>query len=366
MTFNMPFSEYTFSISPITPVHIGSGEPIEPFRYKLFKDEDGVPSLAVLDLDKLFDSLSDRDRRALNTKLDSCNYVALRKFIHDIADESEHSICTLEVTEDAWNTLLKSVDKVDREGGVHLHIRNPISGEPYIPGSSLKGSIRTALINYWANKAPGNKVKVDDRFDRRSSANFEARVMGNQKQDMLKDPLICLNVPDIPMDEYATYISGVEIVRPKLARSRDREESNAKILIFREVTWTNSDDENQVFSTKIRLADQNFASKRALPKSITPEEICTACNSFYIPNLESEVKRFEVSADCLDALQDAKQIVCENPKQKAIIRVGRHSHFENVTIKGQSTTPKKGAGKSRTYVDGFFPLGWALIEFAEA
>ena len=357
--------------TPVTPVHIGSGDAIEPYRYKLFKDDDNVPSLSLLNLDSFFDSLSDRDKRVLVTKIDSCDYVALRKFIHENADQAEHGICSIEVTEHSWNELKKSLDDRRRISEIQLHIRNPISGEPYIPGSSLKGSIRTALINYWAGKTPGNSVKFDSNLDKKTSANFEARVMGNidprnRRQDMLKDPFIGLNIPDIHLDEFSTFISEVEIVKPKITQNRSRGNEKAKILIYRELTWSKADDVELAFSTKVRFAEQNLILKRQLPKCITPKEICTACNSFYIPNLESEVEKFEVADYCLDALKDAKQIVSENPHQKAIIRLGRHSHFENVTIKGHTKAPKRGAGKSRTYVDGYIPMGWAMIEFIQA
>ena len=109
------------------------------------------------------------------------------------------------------------------------------------------------------------------------------------------------------------------------------------------------------------LLDKNIMGVDALKQEITPDLIIEACNNFYIQNLKSEVNKYGKTI-----LPIAKDIISSNlssmNKNQFLIRLGRHSHFENMvmTHHPNMVEPDKGYGGTRSYAGGRFPMGWAI------
>ncbi len=136
-----------YEIEVISPVHIGSGGTISPIEYVV---ED---NFYRADMDRLFeDERFDTDGFIEDAKAGA---FYLGRFAPGVA--KEHVRYALEITPSARTNLQQLIGRLSRSSEVREHIKT--KDEAYIPGSSVKGAIRTAIL-WWVLKNDA------DRFDR--------------------------------------------------------------------------------------------------------------------------------------------------------------------------------------------------------
>ncbi len=136
----------------ITPVHIGSGQSISPFGY--FIDQERG-NFNFLNLDSLFrDPGFSRYREEFIKKAASARYIG--EIIQDHNLLKKHILYSVPSTYEA-----RSGNPIENNIEIKLFIKS--AGRPYIPGSSLKGSIVTALIYYALKElcAAGKKGEIE-------------------------------------------------------------------------------------------------------------------------------------------------------------------------------------------------------------
>lgn len=128
---------YDLTVEAITPLHIGSGETLlRDYDFVIHDDE-----FIVLDIDRVYGRLFDRSPEErweglANTRLEN---------VMSAADAKDPRLLRY--------PRMQLATGVEGEGfdDVHACIRMP-NGEPYLPGSSLKGAIRTAFATGSAAK----------------------------------------------------------------------------------------------------------------------------------------------------------------------------------------------------------------------
>ena len=136
-----------YEIEVISPVHIGSGGTISPIEYVV---ED---NFYRVDMDRLFeDERFDTDGFIEDAKAGA---FYLGRFAPGVA--KEHVRYALDISESARTNLQGLIGRLSRSSEVREHIKT--KDEAYIPGSSIKGAIRTAIL-WWVLKNDA------DRFDR--------------------------------------------------------------------------------------------------------------------------------------------------------------------------------------------------------
>lgn len=114
-----------YKIEILSPLHIGNGNEIPPVEYVMDK------RFYRIDMESLFrDEKFDVDSFIENAKFDS---FYLGEFYKDVA--MKHILYSMEMSDD-----------VKAKSNVREFIKT--GGKPYIPGSSIKGAIRTALMWY--------------------------------------------------------------------------------------------------------------------------------------------------------------------------------------------------------------------------
>ena len=153
------YKTFKFTLRTMAPVHIGSGEKYTSREFIYENDSFYFPdmgkfyaSMVAKGLDRKFEAfLMEHGKRAVNNRLVSFTYdnrIKDRNFGGYKIKESDY-----ENDKSSLGTL-NEISKIVRDG----------FGQPYIPGSSLKGAIRTILLNShpeWkeANFATGRKGK---------------------------------------------------------------------------------------------------------------------------------------------------------------------------------------------------------------
>lgn len=373
MTRPVHFERYRLRLEPLSPIHVGSGEAIEPHEYVLEPRGDGGV-LSVLDMPALLADLGDRERASLMEAVDSGRLTEVRRWIQDHADPKRHARCRVSVAPGVFGAIRQHIDDPRRAGEIELLTRDAASGLAILPGSSIKGAVRTAIVDTLAREDSdqGKLLAVCNRGGRRAGANFEAAALGHAEErdgppfaNLNRDPLRQVAFSDLSLPHDSSYITQVKI----LGRAGDiRETDPSRIVMYREVTRSSVLGQEVVFDGECRffpgLNDRNvMGSDKVLPRPINVAELCRCCNAFYRPRLEREAKTF-MDEQWRDRLLQELQPLVDDDRRTCLIRLGRHSHFECVTVGAPfHKRPKKGFGKTRSYDRGVLPLGWARLTF---
>ncbi|HLC14932.1 MAG TPA: type III-A CRISPR-associated RAMP protein Csm5, partial [Thermodesulfovibrionia bacterium] len=134
---------YQVRLHLLSPVHIGTQEELDPFSYVIHNN-----TLYLIDLTKWIEHY--HNPKEIHKMMDSNNFASVRTFIARHFDNPEAVLCA--VATDSLK-LIDDYDKAIKESNpinqviVNPMTRNSVSQEAYVPGSSIKGAIRTAIAN---------------------------------------------------------------------------------------------------------------------------------------------------------------------------------------------------------------------------
>ena len=152
------FKSYGVNLHILSPIHIGAGQELDPFSYIIRND-----TLLLFDLIKWMEGYT--QKQELNEMMDSEDFIALRAYIANNFDDDSAILGSIPVkSATVIATYRKAIkDKIsENQAIVNFMTRNEITGTPYIPGSSIKGAMRTAIANRFvaaAGVTKNNKKK---------------------------------------------------------------------------------------------------------------------------------------------------------------------------------------------------------------
>lgn len=363
------------AISTLSPVHIGCDEVYEPSGFVI---HDGL--LHVLNPADLATALTDKEHRQLAALADQREPIgALQRFFRDAAARFAE-LARQQVTvapELAHEYTVKAGRPTQRDPNGEATYNSfqfarsayrPFDGTPYLPGSSLKGSIRTA----WLNRLNDGAAPPDRRA---SSRSLEERLLGYTAGKFENDPFRHLALADAhPEDDSTPPPTRVLYAISKKKRPpRDGERGSPELTVFLE---TIPESMPAAFHGEMRLDNEKMRWN----------SLCDACNDFYRPQLEGELQHPVLSAP-LDA--DWARLIYRllgnelgeliQARQGFLLRVGRHSGAESVTLDGwrsikimrpdgqrpeyrPNTTEKRYASLTRSGDGGLLPFGWLWVD----
>ena len=375
MTVNAHFERYRLKLFPLSPIHVGSGTFVEPFEYDVDSHPE-LPQLLIYNLDQLLSHFQPRQRQEFD-RLCGGDFYPLRVWLRK-QFRTEDLRLRLALSGTAAQDLAQTLNDRNRTGVIELLPRNPLTEQAFIPGSAIKGAIRTAMLDAVVQMAPsgrqqqlsslasevrrerqpGKQNSLEQKFQ--ATALEYAHRRNKYGSDLNYDPFRQLALSDAPIPAGETYIERMQIV--KIGQTDQADPRG--ILMHRELTQSQVVYQNpeQFLVTELRLfpqlADAQWGECR-LENRFTWSEIARCCHLFYRDRFQQEIQehvRHPVVRARLQAAMEAIQ------PGECLIRLGRHSHFECVTIDSAYTsTPKRGAGKTRTFADGLVPLGWAKL-----
>jgi len=159
MTIELSNIIYKIEAECLTPLVVGSGNEIMPWEYVIF-DEGDKRILYRFDLFRFYKILSDEDKKEfgeiLNNTIDmnKNEVLGIRKFVNRKKDDYKEKIEEIKIYQEEveghyYGKYKKNIDKtVQNKESNQLTISEFMrsKGRAYVPGSSLKGSIRTALL----------------------------------------------------------------------------------------------------------------------------------------------------------------------------------------------------------------------------
>ncbi len=386
-------------ITPLSPVHMGT-------------DEDYTPTNYVIDGDALFEfdhralaRLPEAERRRLDGILAArANETMLRQvqgFIHKNRERLIPGAINVVRTSPGIAALYASrVGKVAQreENGRQIHNKLEIERASYraddrrlyLPGTGLKGAIRTALLD---DVNQGRRLAFRDE----KNLDMQQRLLDYTMRNLHQDPLRLLQMGDCHWQGDET-LNSAEILfavnRKKSpvtdAKGRLRE-SMAENNGLYQLLECAAPLRLRAFRGQLAIPDPRGVDERKLPRHrFGFEDIARACQRFYgqLWQREQELLRkrgyldeewMQQAADLLDDPDLRRRI---EAGRAFLLRVGRHSGAEAVTLNGlRSIRIMQGKGRKDTWEDSprtlwlaardtteqryLRPFGWLLVELAD-
>lgn len=363
----------SITISTLAPVHIGCDEDYVPTNF-VIKDN----LLHYLNMAVIADELDEPERDALGSKQ---TIGEIQQFFKSKRERfvplATHLI---EIAADIAEDYEKNAGKPTQQGtgGAPIYnlfpiartAYNPLDATPYLPGSSLKGSMRTAWLNA-VNK--GQPLQATDRADKKNiNRNLQQRLLGYTNGKFENDPLRHLLVADAhhPEDGEAAPSRILYAVSKK---KRLSVRGSPELKVYLETVHGLLND---AFSGEIRFTGDK----------ITWAKLCDACNAFYFPQLQEELNHTHLSPmldttwrSLLNGLLNDELSELRQHRLGFLLRVGKHSGAESVTLNGvrdikilgkhgdppsyrPETTEKRFASQTKKAESGLMPFGWVWVE----
>lgn len=356
-----------WELEVLTAVHVGSGNEIDPLSY-LVEPGDGneEPHMKRFSLERLIPRLLPEGRRDLMRIIDgeglseTERLSKLRKALVTTFRDLEGrgtplwdytAAVTAEVNEvfqqhkdDPNNQLL--IDEMMRDS----------RGSPYLPGSSLKGALRTAVLQPLVQQNP--EAVERNRLN-------EGRLLGYKGAQA--DPFRAFRLTDV-------CVSGDrrEFVCPGRVWNPHRETGSPQI--FLEALRGRLVDGDAHGRLDVELDNRAFEAARSardLGPWKPPRErltslpsILSAAHQYYSDLFEEEFNHFYLSADdreARDAPVELKEVIDNlDGSTEFLLRLGRFSQREAVTV----STGARRFGRTRTllsYRGRLIPAGWVIL-----
>lgn len=355
-----------FRLSPLTPVHIGGKERLAPEDYVLDGDV-----LVRLKTSSILAALPPELRRRFEQDVDAGRLRAAQDIVGTFwrglppSKRPEFEQYRISVGEGARNELRQLIARPKRRGEVAALPRNPYTGDVTIPGSAIKGAIRTALVSMRVNgpaKAAYERA-AGGRPDRRV---LEEAAFGYRSSATESDPLRLLKVSDAVWPA-----SAVRVDRAALHRLGNGGAEG--IPIYLERLECRADGvrlpECMVTISLREEATLSLAERRLFQTLFSWNELQFACGSFYVGRLRAEGKRFG-EAGWFGWKWWPSQ---EEVNTALLLRVGRYCHFDSLSVdtfregwNARRREPIREIGSTRTLCEVAsgerVPFGWVLLE----
>lgn len=202
-----PFlTTHRLHLTPLSPLHIGCGEDFEPTNYVI---DDGL----LYGFDPSRATLNDLQRRQLTDVARRGSLPGIQRFFREHADAFKpHAHVVMPVCAGVARMYEQRIGKaanVEANGNqvfnkleIERHVYTGALQQPFIPGTSFKGALRTA----WLDELNAGGEPYDVEFKRngeaKSSANMEKRLLWGPEQrgqlgDFQTSPLRLLKVADL-------------------------------------------------------------------------------------------------------------------------------------------------------------------------
>lgn len=367
----------------VSPVHIGCDDVYEPTSFVIDEKKGTLIEFDPMDFIK---KLSQKDREEFSKKCMGDDLLGIFKFIKAKYNMSiggrEVDIC--KDLSKHYEEILKSRPddnkKVINQFIISKTAYNIHNGLPYIPGSSLKGALRTAYLsnlckeqniaNCWVNYLDKRELQSEkDKYywigKKNIAKKLEEIILGGSFEF---DPFRMVKISDfIPVRDFQTKIVYVANKKKKKSDKPTRADSGPPQIL--EVI-----QHGTVFEGIINI--QQSLNISGIKRPVLGTKFFNLINDSYKQLYECEKAVIEeIGAHHVDLSRFIESL----GKSAFLIRLGRHSGAEAVTIEGNryiKIMQKRGepdkyndqattmwlASDNRKSKTNLTPFGWGVLE----
>lgn len=385
-------TNFTLALTPLAPIHIGCGEDFEPTNYVI---EEGI----LYGFDPSRAALPDNLAKQLGELGDKADLLGIQRFFRNNRSHfTPHADVLIPVAAGLAADYEKQVGQVsNRESNGRFAInklsieRNANTGQhPYIPGSSFKGALRTAILNRLNdNKRPlaQEKGRKPNTWD---SSKIETRLL---KGDFATSPLRLFKpadfMPTNDVDRQVLYAVN-RYKEKKIDRTTGAEKQPLGLLARKECIAPGQYRALQSQLTVHDLGALPSDGKSTPVENLRPTDlakIAADSNRYHLPRLFAEISQLDQRGMLNPAWKKSIETLLAgelkpllDSGRALLIRLGRYGGAESKTLsdgvaqikimqgKGtppiyQSTTKTFWlAAESANDQKHLIPFGWALVE----
>jgi CRISPR-associated protein Csm5 len=371
----MPDEIREYLIKPLSPVHIGSGDTLAPEDYLPFGE-----TLVRFNSHAVVRAFAGQMRARYEKLLDDGQLGEALNLLRSAVETTLHNgrrspfeLYRSRLGESARREVAQGVLNPARTGHIHALQRNPYTGDVVLPGSSFKGAIRTAVVSAILQTAPHempalqSRIREAGRNTRAVASSLETTILGR----METDPLRLLEVADASWPGSDTRIDKAFL--GKLGRP---DETTQGMGIYLERLPSQADNAPPPeCRLRVQWNSAVLNIKRGanlIRRPLSFDYIEQSCSWFYQGRFNAEWNKFQQlfghSCPWRPPLVNGAF-----PPGSVLIRVGRHCHFDSLSIDGlrQGWNAHKrdwihGIGATRTLcsLEGGkrAPFGWVLLQ----
>jgi CRISPR-associated protein Csm5 len=363
-------AERVFEAEALTPVHVGSGERLAPEDYLLDEKRNRLVRVRT---GALLSELGEAERVRLEGLLRANDFRGARQLLAARATDRKYWAWEVAVGGESLLELKQAVAEPERRRGEVLALpRNPYTGAVIVPGSAIKGAIRTALLSARVANLPAERkqqVRQQIMEAKKEGLNKAWQVLESvgfqyERSRTEADPMRLIRVADAEVRPEA-----VRVDRAVIVNREGSETQAARIQMHVERLVSRADGgERARFTVKIGLAEELLRDRRV-------EELFrvrfdwgileVACNRFFVRRWQEEAKTFAAVGRAVGAEVKLRQ-------GEILLRVGRFCHFESLSVEGfrqgwdaRRGQPIRGMGSTRTLCytarGSLAPFGWILL-----
>ena len=342
---------YRLALTPLSPIHIGCGEDFEPTNYVI---DEGVlygfdPSRAELDV---------RQRENLSKVSEGTDYLAIQRFFKSnpkpfrLKADVSIPVCAGIKIEYAGLGQAAKVEKggkrVINQFFIERHEYTGADRLPYVPGSSFKGAVRTAILDA-ENK--GKKPIAQDH-DGRGKLHLEwmeKRLLGGG--EFLTSPLRLLKVSDMmPIKSIQRKI--LYAVNLKKAPITDRQgnlRQSGGVTARKECIHPAQYRALSADVTLPLLGAEHVNPNMTPRPALRPTDLLSVgkmVNDYHLPRLEKELESLNrfVNPDWSESITKLIGLELKEKLQSGavfLVRLGRYGGAESKTLSGQGVAQIK-------------------------
>jgi len=317
------------TITPLTAVHIGTGEELTPLDYKLVRLEDETNRFCKFSSDKILS-------RMINSNLPT-DIKDLQKIIQSkcMEEDIDYKCKITKQFKEIYEANSKK-DPLQNAARVFEIYRSKNNFAPIIPGSSIKGAIRTAVLSE----------------------------KGQENNDLFRS----LAIADCEFPNESTVVGTMQILNKKGKKNAEKMQILADVILGNCI-----EGRNVIGKTDLTIYEN-------LQEHLTFDSIREKCNEFYLREFKKEYETFyekNKNSDEYGIVRWLKEQLEKIKEEKSfLIRLGRWSQVEFVTFQPPFRNPSTRKGKdgkplpygtTRTvliYSNRFVPMGWCVCSIS--
>ncbi|MEE9322536.1 MAG: RAMP superfamily CRISPR-associated protein [Granulosicoccus sp.] len=384
------------NITPLSPVHMGTGEDYTPTDYII---EDN----ALYEFDqRALEVLPTSERQSLNTLLAGKATPDMLKniqaFFYKNRDWLIPDAINVAYVSDGLSNLYQArvgraanIESSGRQVQNNLEIQraafNPVNRRLYLPGSGLKGAMRTALLD---SINQGTPLK-----GRENNRDLQTRLL---KGSFDLDPLRLVQIGDCAWRgpenlNSAEILFAVNRKKHPVEKACVLLKSQAEQKNLNQMLECATPFRFRAFQGLLNIADMAGVKngQNKLPKmQFSFGDIAAACNRFYRPIFDAETQLLKKRGYLDSKWRQTVQSLLDDPRisqqlennEAFLLRAGRHSGAESVTLNGvRSIKIMQGKNKTDAWESEartiwlatgdqqdkryLRPFGWLLVELTK-
>ena len=373
---------FNLKITPLSDIHVGTGNDIMPYDYVIkggyFYQVDSL---------NIFRSLSESQKREFSIYAEQ-DIIKLREFVSRVYDEKMGYDLKLRASDEfraLYNSKISGARNSNEENQLQIKAMPGNEKGIYIPGSTVKGAMRGALVEYLASgygkntlgyslERKENKTKTPVfKGSNRDISNFEKQIIQNafgcdenETINPRNDPFRNIKISD------STSTGDAAVKKLKMYSYSSKMDNFANsVPSYAQVIEKSEDMKKGVVNCNFKI-EKGFREKTVA--DIKFQDILYALDAKYVKMMDKDIEYYEnilsktrknrdVIEEVLWNIDRIEEVYKDRTETQAIIRFGYGAGFNSTTFNLSSGSPLFIA--SRILSEDIRPMGYALLDFEE-